>query len=117
MAAKDAVREGAVVDYFWAVIAFIGKSKDGEFASAFGHIHQHMGVSMFLLLFMVVAGLGSVGACIAFRYKCPCQCDSEILVRKSASLCLVDSIRVDDGGIQNPKKNGVHVLKTVSWVL
>jgi hypothetical protein len=104
VAAKDTVGAGAIIGLLWAVIAFVGKSKGGEFVPAFGHIHQLVRVSMCLLLFVVVAGLGGVDACVAFRYKCPCQCDSEILVRKGASLCFVDSIRVDDGGIQNPKK-------------
>lgn len=102
VAVKDAVGVGAIIDLLWAVITFVGKSKGRELIPAFGHIHHLVRVSMCLLLFVVVVGLGGVGTCIAFRYKCPCQCDSEILVRKGSSLCFVDLIRVDNGGIQNP---------------
>jgi hypothetical protein len=54
VAAKEA---STFVGLLLAVIAFVGKSKSGEFVPAFGHIHQLMRMSMCLLLFVKVASL------------------------------------------------------------
>ena len=95
-----------------------GETDGGQIRAIFGNIY---------LLGWFWFG-GSVNSCpfavvhVLFAFcslpdQIPCQPETESFVRKGSFLDDIDSIGVDDGGVENPKKRGIHVLNTANWVL